>query len=92
MPVRRSDDVTYEVVQDRAVLVDPQGTELITLNPVGTLVWEALDGRREPDDIASHVLPRLTGVALEDLRGDVAVFLSELHTAGLVMEAPGPTG
>jgi hypothetical protein len=35
---RRAENVTYDIVDGRAVIVDPQGWELVTLNPVGTLV------------------------------------------------------
>ena len=38
---RRSDEVVFEVSAGRAVLLDRTGKELITLNPVGTLVWQA---------------------------------------------------
>ncbi len=41
---RRSPNVTYETIDGRAVLVDVAGTELITLNPVGTLVWNVPSG------------------------------------------------
>jgi hypothetical protein len=41
---RRSPNVTYETIDGRAVLVEVAGTELITLNPVGILVWNAPSG------------------------------------------------
>ena len=50
---RRADDVVLQVVDDRAFLLDASGTEMIVLNPVGTMVWEVLDAPAAPDAIAS---------------------------------------
>jgi hypothetical protein len=87
MALRRAADVTYEVVEGRALLVDGQGRELITLNPVGTMVWSALDGELDRDSLADHLLPQLEGVTREQLAADVAAFLDELEAEGLVVEA-----
>jgi hypothetical protein len=84
----RSPDVVYEVVDGKAVLVDPEGVELITLNPVGTLVWEELDGERDAAGLAASLIGRFEGVTLAQLEADVAAFLSEIRGAGLVRE-PG---
>ena len=62
--MRRADHVIWEVTGSRAVLLDPDGTELITLNPVGTLVWDAIDDL-PPDAIADLLLPRFEGVTRE---------------------------
>jgi len=87
MGPRRSPEVTYEVVEGRAMLVDPDGAEIITLNPVGTLVWEALDGERDVAGLTAHLLPRLDGVTDDQLRKDIAEFIGELDAAGLIIGA-----
>lgn len=69
------------------MLVDPSGTELLTLNPVGTLVWEALDGKREVDDLVDHLLPQFTDVSRQELEQDIVYFLEELGSSDLVVEA-----
>jgi Coenzyme PQQ synthesis protein D (PqqD) len=84
MPLERSPDVVYEVVDGKAVLVDPDGVELITLNPVGTVVWEELDGRRDAVELAADLIGRFDGVTLAQLEADVAAFLAEISAAGLV--------
>ena len=84
MAWKRSPDVVYEVVDGRAVLVDPAGTELITLNHVGTLVWEGLDGRRDATDLATDLIHRFDGVSRAQLERDIVAFLAEVQTAGLV--------
>jgi hypothetical protein len=82
----RSPDVVYEVVDGKAVLVDPDGVELITLNPVGTLVWEQLDGHRDAATLAADLIGRFDGVTLAQLETDVAAFLAEIDAAGLVRQ------
>jgi hypothetical protein len=81
--------VVYEVVDGQAVLVDPTGVELLTLNAVGTLVWEELDGRRGPAEIAADLVARFDGVTVDQLAGDVADFLAEAEDAGLVVPTDG---
>lgn len=91
MAWQRSPRVVYEVVDGKAVLVDPDGVELLTLNPVGTLIWEELDGDREAAALAVALVDRLDGVELPDLERDIVAFLAEIHAAGLV-EPTGPPG
>ena len=87
MGLRRSPEVTFEVVDGRAILLDGKGSELITLNPVGTLVWNALDGERDAAGLAEHLLPTLEGVTRDQLEADVGTFLDEMSKEGLVVEA-----
>ena len=84
--MRRADHVIWEVTGSRAVLLDPDGTELITLNPVGTLVWDAIDGL-PPDAITDLLLPRFEGVTREQFATDVRTFLDELEELGVIVPA-----
>jgi hypothetical protein len=84
--MRRADHVIWEVTGARAVLLDPDGTELITLNPVGTLVWDAIDGRT-PDAIADLLHPQFEGVTREQLAIDVRAFLDDLEQLGVIVPA-----
>ncbi|MEP6298730.1 MAG: PqqD family protein, partial [Ilumatobacter sp.] len=47
----RCKNVVYEVSAGRAVLMDTAGHEMITLNPVGTSVWEQLVEPRRFEDL-----------------------------------------
>jgi len=84
MAWQRSPGVVYEVVDDQTVLVDPEGVELVTLNAVGTLVWEALDGRRNAAELAAALVDRFEGVTLSDLERDITGFLTEIEALGLI--------
>src|SRR5437867_1942294 len=70
MGPRRAAGVSYEVVDHQAVLIDPDGTELITLNPVGTRIWEELDGGRGTSELATDLLPSFDGVTCDGLERD----------------------
>ena len=85
MPLRRSQDVLFELFEDRAVLLDPTGAELLTLNPVGTLVWQALDETDGVSSLADRLLPQFHGVTREQLEKDIEAFLAELQDLGLVV-------
>jgi hypothetical protein len=85
---RRAAGVAYEIVDGQAVVMDPDGTELITLNDVGTRIFEALDGR-DLEAIVDDLLPGFNGVTRANLARDVAEFVNELHEAGLVDSRAG---
>lgn len=87
--VARADGVVYEVVDGQAVLVDADGREMITLNPVGTLIWQALDGESDSAALAERLLPQLEGVTSDQLQNDVAAFLRELLDLDLATELGG---
>jgi hypothetical protein len=80
----RSPSVTYEVVDGRAVLVDPEGRELLTLNHVGTVVWEASDGTKDEQQLIDVVSERFAEVDRSQIERDVHAFLAELRSSGLV--------
>lgn len=85
MGYRRADGVLSEILDGRAMLVASDGTELITLNPTGTAVWDALAHASEPSEIAARLHETRTDVALDVLESDVCAFLIELEEAALVV-------
>ena len=90
MAWRRSPGVVYEVIDGQAVLLDQDGVELITLNTVGTLVWEELDGRGAPRSSPAALSTRFDGVSHAGPRaGDIETFLAELEASALVAPANG---
>ena len=87
MGVRRSPQVTYDVLDGRAVLVHPEVVQMLTLNQVGTLVWQQLDGEMGPHELTAALLPLLKGVSAEQLEADIANFLAGLARDRLVVES-----
>jgi hypothetical protein len=89
MAWQRSPQVVYEVVDGQAVLLDAAGVELITLNAVGTLVWQQLDGAREEAELAAELSGHFPSVGEADLENDIGAFLAELAAGALVLPSDG---
>lgn len=84
MILRRADNIGIQLVDERAFLLDERGTEMIVLNPVGTMVWDALDGTSDASAIAESLAAFFEDVPIEQLESDIRDFLDELAGIGLV--------
>jgi hypothetical protein len=86
MPIyRQAEGVLAEDLDGKAAIVDPEGKELITLNLVGSLVWNLLDGRRDVDAVVSAVVEECAPVEHRTVEVDVRAFLAELTTLHLIV-------
>ena len=81
----RADGVVYEVVDGKAMLVDLAGKELLTLNTVGTLIWNTLPEYGDPATMALHLVTHFKDVTVDELEGDIRGFLRELAELGLLV-------
>jgi hypothetical protein len=81
---RRRDGVLCEVLEGKAVLVTPAGNEVLTLNRVGTLVWDALGEPRDADQVVEQLAGEFPDAPRARIAADVDAFLTELEVAGLV--------
>ena len=88
MEYYRSFNVTWELADDRAVILDAHGSTLTTLNPIGTLIWRFLDQPRRVADVAELLAAEFPTTDRSQLEVDTAEFLAELHGDGLVVTAP----
>jgi hypothetical protein len=86
MDYRRADGMTWDLADDRAVILDAQGATLITLNPVGTLLWVALDEPRPAGQLTAVLAEHFPEVDEAQLRADVDDFLDTLLAEGLVVD------
>jgi hypothetical protein len=53
--LRRAKQVTFEVVAGEAILIDMNSGTYFSLNEVGTMFWEELDGRRTLEELAGLI-------------------------------------
>jgi len=81
--VRRGDRVAARKVGDEMVILSADDSSLFVLNEVGTLVWEAADGRTPLEAIVDGVC-REFDVDAETARRDVTEFVQSLAGAGVV--------
>lgn len=79
----------WRVYDGEAVIVSPEDSTLHTLNEVGTLVWEAADGRTSLAAIAARICERYE-VEAPAAERDVDAFVQALLERGLitVLDAP----
>jgi Coenzyme PQQ synthesis protein D (PqqD) len=91
MRFRRASGVIHEQLDGHAVLLDPDAVRMLTLNRVGTLVWELLDHDRTGTELVALLLPEVRGVTVEQLEADVASYLDELVALGVVLASDEPS-
>lgn len=84
--------VAWRVYDGEAVLVSPDDSRLHQLNPVGTVIWEAADGRTAVSAIVARVCAAFD-VEGERAAHDVAAFVASLvaHDLLRVAETPEPS-
>lgn len=75
--------VAARVVDGAAVIILADAGEVNVLNPVGTRVWELIDGTRSIEDIIG-VIAREYAVSPADASRDVLAFVEELRAAQAV--------
>jgi hypothetical protein len=85
MHYHRSSTVSWELVDERAVILDADGSTLTTLNPVGTLIWRQLDEPRDPATLSARLADHFPSVDRHQLESDAGDFLARLARDGLVV-------
>ncbi|MFN2538032.1 MAG: PqqD family protein [Mycobacteriales bacterium] len=84
-PGRRAGLVAVEVGPE-TVIYDPESEAIHLLDPVGSLVWSALDGDLQLDEL-SVALAEHFGVARDEVLSDVLKLVSHLTAVELVVAA-----
>ena len=84
MTIRRRAGVSYEPSGDTVVILDADGTVMTTLNPIGAVIWKALDGERGAGELARDLISQFEGVTLVDLEADITSFVESLVESHLV--------
>jgi Coenzyme PQQ synthesis protein D (PqqD) len=81
----------WRVYEGEAVIVSPEDSMLHTLNAVGTLIWEAADGRTALTTIVSRVVDTFD-VDHATAARDATAFVDDLSRRGLltVLDTPRP--
>ena len=86
MILSRSPKTAWRVIEGEAVILSLDTKAFRGLNPVGSRVWELIDGRRSVDEIV-EVIVREFDVTHEQAAADVQAFVRELLDKGLVTSA-----
>jgi hypothetical protein len=85
----RSDSVVSRVIAGETLIVPVRKglgdlASIYSLNEVASIIWEALQQRRDQDEIVELVKQEFEGEA-DEVKRDVETFLAEMQSAGLVL-------
>jgi hypothetical protein len=83
MIVTKAPTTAWRLIEGEAVLLSMETKVLRGLNPVGSRVWELIDGRRSVEEIIGLIVEEFD-VTPEDAAQDVRGFVKELLDRGLV--------
>lgn len=85
MIVARNPATAWRVIAGEAVVLALDSKVLRGLNPVGSRVWELIDGLRSTEEIAAQLVTEFD-VDPARARAEVDAFVHELLAKGLVTE------
>lgn len=83
MIVAKAPTTAWRIIEGEAVILSMETKVLRGLNPVGSRVWELIDGRRDVEEIIGEIV-REFDVAAAEAGRDVMGFIQELLDRGLV--------
>ena len=81
--LQRSPNATFQVVADEAILIHLQTGVYYSLNEVGTVFWQMLDGQRSLQDCAAQIAADYDAPQ-ETILSDLNELAGELLKEGLV--------
>ena len=89
--VRENDCVTREIAGETIIVPIRNRVgdldSIFTLNEVGTMIWQLIDGRTSTHQIA-EAIHQAYDVEQEEATRDTVGFLESLKSAGLIKELP----
>ena len=81
--LRRTTDAAFRVYDGQATIVMPGRAAVHVLNPVGTTIWDLIDGVRTLGQIADALAAQYD-VPGDQAQRDVLDFIAELRQKGMV--------
>lgn len=87
MILAKSPKTAWRIIEGEAVILSMESKVLRGLNPVGSRIWELIDGQRSFEEIIGVVVQEFD-VTPEDAGQDVGAFIQELLDRGLVTQVP----
>lgn len=79
---KKNPDVSWQMVEDQAVLIHNKLGEIQVLNDVGSIVWQHLE---EGVDKLVEKITSEYDVSEEEARKDVETFIKELKEVGAIL-------
>ena len=85
---KRKDDIVHRRIAGETILVPIRGSladmqKIFSLNPIGELIWQDLDGSRSLQQISEDIQSSFE-VTKEEAGADLEAFIAELLREGLI--------
>ena len=87
MILAKSPKTAWRIIEGEAVILSMDTKVLRGLNPVGSRIWELIDGQRSLERTTGTIVLDFT-VPPADAAQDVRAFIQELLDRGLVTQLP----
>ncbi len=82
---RRTSRYECEELEDELVIIERDSQAMVTLNPAGRLVWEAIENRVTLDELEAAFRDVFPNLGEDTIRHDIRGVLDALVTAGLAV-------
>jgi hypothetical protein len=82
-PTRRP-ELIWRQVDEGMVIVSPTAGQVRVLNPLGTIIWERLDGQHTLGQIEQYLAARHPQIAPTQIQTDLHHFIADLQARGLL--------
>jgi len=87
MILAKSPKTAWRIIEGEAVILSMESKVLRGLNPVGSRIWDLIDGQRSLEEITGTIVLEFD-VTPADAAQDVRTFIQELLDRGLVTQVP----
>lgn len=84
--LKQNTDTAYRVIDGEAVIVDLDSSELYSLNPTATVIWEACEEEVTLEEVVDKIVEEFE-VEREVAEEDCVGFVEEFSENGLLMLA-----
>ena len=85
MILAKSPKTAWRIIEGEAVILSMESKVLRGLNPVGSRIWDLIDGQRSLEDIVGVIVQEFD-VAPGQAAQDVEAFIRDLLDRGLVTQ------
>ncbi|MCK5003971.1 MAG: PqqD family peptide modification chaperone [Candidatus Aminicenantes bacterium] len=83
----RSGEISVSLVENGAVLFNPDSFKEQYLNQTALFIWKSLNGQKSIRDIADNILRDFNSAPVSDVNNDISTLVGELKEIGFVRES-----
>jgi hypothetical protein len=81
--VSRSSEIASRILGDEMIIMSTADSTLFSLNPTGTVIWQAADGKTPLSRIVEEIVCKVFDVTAEQALIDTEVFVARLAEHGI---------